>query len=131
MAKRPRGVRNNNPLNIRIGIKWKGLREKQTDKAFSQFVTPEYGARAAIRVFRTYRRRYDRKTVKAIIERWAPPNENDTQAYIRAVADRLGWRPSKVVSEKDYPALAWAMHIVECGGIFWDVGMFERGAKMA
>ena len=134
MAK-PRGVRNNNPLNLRAGQRWQGLRAKQTDTAFCQFVSPEYGARAAIRVFRTYRKRYNRKTVKAIIERWAPPNENDTEGYIAPVCRVTGSKPSKIVSEKDYPALAVAMMQVECGlNIFepwFPIEVFERGAAMA
>ena len=44
----PRGIRNNNPLNIRRGKdQWKGLRAQQTDASFCQFESLEYGWRAA------------------------------------------------------------------------------------
>jgi hypothetical protein len=33
----PRGIRNNNPLNIRIGNDWQGERKPNTDGAFEQF----------------------------------------------------------------------------------------------
>ena len=50
MAKRtttiPRGIRNNNPLNIRIGNQWLGERANPNDPAFEQFVAMEYGIRA-------------------------------------------------------------------------------------
>ena len=40
----PRGIRNNNPLNIRRSKdQWKGMAEAQTDGAFVQFKTLEYG----------------------------------------------------------------------------------------
>ena len=44
----PRGIRNNNPLNIRRTAKdqWKGLRAQQTDASFCQFESLEYGWRA-------------------------------------------------------------------------------------
>ncbi len=40
----PRGLRNNNPLNIVRGkSKWQGLKERISDSRFCEFVTPEYG----------------------------------------------------------------------------------------
>mgnify|MGYP003533551919 FL=1 len=46
--KQSRGIRNNNPLNIRLSAdKWQGMREEQTDKAFVQFKSMAYGYRAA------------------------------------------------------------------------------------
>lgn len=43
----PRGLRNNNPGNIRLSKdKWQGLRERQEDKEFFQFVSIEWGYRA-------------------------------------------------------------------------------------
>ncbi len=52
----PRGIRNNNPLNIRRSKdKWQGLRALQTDTAFCQFETMAYGWRAAfVLLTRTY-----------------------------------------------------------------------------
>ncbi|EEH4116371.1 structural protein [Salmonella enterica subsp. enterica] len=88
MTNSPRGIRNNNPGNIRWGDDWKGLvpKEQRTDKTFCQFVTPEYGIRAMVIILRNYQRKHGLNTVTGIIRRWAPPNENNTQAYIDSVA---------------------------------------------
>lgn len=87
---RPRGIRNNNPLNIRRSAdRWQGAATTQTDKNFVQFESMAYGYRAAWRLMQTYYRRLRRQkkrfTVENIIARWAPPNENDTMAYTRTV----------------------------------------------
>ncbi|WP_445497823.1 structural protein [Photorhabdus sp. SF281] len=82
-----RGIRNNNPGNIRWGDDWQGLasESQRTDKSFCQFVSPEYGIRAMIKILYNYNRKYGLKTVKGIISRWAPPNENNTDGYINCV----------------------------------------------
>ncbi len=89
--RRPRGIRNNNPGNIRkSNIKWQGLAQEQTDVAFYQFTRAEYGIRALCRVLRTYQRKYGLNDVRSIINRFAPPVENDTDSYVYAVAKALG-----------------------------------------
>ena len=85
-----RGLRNNNPLNIRHSAdRWQGARKKQTDPSFVQFKTMAYGYRAAWRTLQTYYERFCMQskpfTVRNIISRWAPPTENDTEAYIRTI----------------------------------------------
>lgn len=87
--KKSRGLRNNNPLNIRRNsTKWQGLSEEQKDKAFFTFIAPEWGYRAAIKTLQNYRRIHGLTTVRQWISRWAPPVENDTEAYIRFVCDK-------------------------------------------
>jgi len=67
-------VRNNNPANIRRGsTKWQGESAVQTDAAFVQFITPEYGIRALSKVLDTYASKYGLNTVSGIINRFAPP----------------------------------------------------------
>lgn len=79
-----RGIRNNNPSNIRKGGRWKGLRATQTDKEFCQFESMLYGVRALIKLLQTYVITYKCKSIRAIITRWAPPSDgNQTEAYIR------------------------------------------------
>lgn len=87
-SKKPRGIRNNNPGNIRWGDEWQGLvaKNQRTDKSFCQFTSPEYGIRAMIVILRNYQNKYGLRTVTGMIKRWAPPNENNTQAYINSVA---------------------------------------------
>lgn len=98
-----RGIRNNNPGNIRWGDDWKGLvpKDQRTDKSFCQFTNPEYGIRAMIIILRNYQRKYGLNTVTGIIKRWAPPNENDTQAYINSVAQATGVSPDQKIDTSD------------------------------
>lgn len=106
-----RGIRNNNPGNIRWGDEWKGLvpEVQRTDKSFCQFRTPEFGIRAMIIILRNYQSKYGLKTITGIIKRWAPPNENDTQAYILSVALATGTDADKPIdltdSRKLFPLL--------------------------
>ena len=86
----PRGLRNNNPLNIRHSAsRWQGARVEQTDKAFVQFTSMTMGYRAAWRILETYFNHFETEqqpfTPRNIILRWAPPNENNSEAYIRSV----------------------------------------------
>ena len=78
----PRGIRNNNPLNIRRSKdKWKGMRLQQTDPSFVQFESLKWGWRAAFYLLtRTYYHQYRLFTIRAIISKWAPPIENKTEA---------------------------------------------------
>lgn len=100
MIKLPRGIRNHNPGNIRWSAdQWKGLipKDQASDKEFCVFRTPEYGIRAMARILRkysTYRGtpgvgNANIDTVREIINRWAPPVENNTEAYIQSVAKQL------------------------------------------
>ncbi|UDN34684.1 structural protein [Proteus sp. NMG38-2] len=90
MAKIARGERNNNPGNIRHGSKWQGLSVEQTDKDFCQFISPEYGIRAIYKLLQTYQKKYGLNTIKTIINRYAPPNENNTIGYINRASKEIG-----------------------------------------
>lgn len=86
----PRGLRNNNPLNIRHSAsRWQGVRVEQTDKAFVQFTSMMMGYRAAWRILESYFNHFEAQqvpfTARNIILRWAPPDENDSEAYIRSI----------------------------------------------
>ena len=87
-----RGIRNNNPLNIRHGkSRWLGMAEQQTDKAFVQFKARKFGYRAAFSLLRTYIERRGANTIGKIIARWAPSADgNNTQAYIDYVSRTTG-----------------------------------------
>ena len=119
----PRGIRNNNPLNIRRTAKdqWKGLRAQQTDAQFCQFETLEYGWRAAFYLLtRTYYHKYRLFTIRAIINKWAPPNENLTATYIQNVCQLAKIGPDEPIGiPSDQPerwiAVGEAMAIQENG----------------
>jgi hypothetical protein len=92
MTQRPRGIRNNNPGNIRRSKDpWQGLAEKQTDRSFFRFESAIYGIRALARVLITYQDKHQLRTIKSIIGRWAPKSENNTDAYVRSVAKQSGF----------------------------------------
>ena len=115
---KPRGIRNNNPLNIRIGNTWLGERANPNDPSFEQFVAMEYGIRAGFVLLRRYIRHYKRTTVAAIIEAWAPSNENNTQRYIDIVSQLSGINPTEAIRYEDKStmvSLVDAMIRVECG----------------
>ena len=84
----PRGIRNHNPGNIRRSSDpWQGLAERQGDVEFFTFKSPIYGIRALARTLITYQDKHGLRTIRQIIGRWAPPVENNTNAYVRAVAE--------------------------------------------
>lgn len=87
----PRGLRNCNPGNIRINnVKYQGEVQPSPDKAFKQFRAMAYGYRAMFVVLHTYQRKHGLRTLSQMISRYAPANENHTQAYIDAVAEASG-----------------------------------------
>ena len=87
----PRGIRNNNPGNIRWGDSWQGLVDisNRTDKSFCQFVSAKWGIRALAKILLVYQDKHGLDTVEKIINRWAPPVENNTEAYVQAVAQYM------------------------------------------
>lgn len=96
-----RGERNNNPGNIRHGSNWQGLAEKQPDASFCTFDKPEYGIRALAKVLLVYGQKgFD--TVREVIQRWAPSIENNTGAYVAAVAADMKVDPDTHVDVTHY-----------------------------
>ena len=115
----PRGLRNNNPLNIRrvVGTVWKGQTVEQNDPKFVQFASLEWGIRAAFAILQTYRRKYDATCIEAIIGRWAPSTEKNTAEYINGVCRLTGYGGKERLSERDWPNLVRAMAMIECGAL--------------
>lgn len=119
----PRGIRNNNPLNIRKGNNWKGERQHQSDPSFEEFESIQMGLRAGFIILRNYQRislapKMRANTIRKIINRWAPASENNTLKYIETVAKRSGLNPDELIAYRDKPrmlAVVEAMCFVECG----------------
>lgn len=114
-----RGLRNRNPGNIRrSAIRYRGEVHPSTDPAFKQFETIAWGYRAIFVLLHTYRVRYGRTTPAQMIARWAPPAENDTAGYVRAVCGWTGLMPDRRIDTRN-PAvmipLAAAVSRVENG----------------
>ena len=90
-----RGIRNNNPGNLEYSKTnpWSG--QTGDDGRFAKFETPEHGIRALGRNLLSYQRQ-GIDTVSDIINRWAPPEDNNnTPAYIKAVCEQLGVTPDQ------------------------------------
>ena len=85
-----RGERNNNLLNIRqANQNWNG--EIGDDGEFVQFEDTTSGLGAADKLLNNYNELYGINTVNGIINRFAPPNENDTSNYAGFVSDQTGY----------------------------------------
>lgn len=114
----PRGIRNNNPLNIRKGDNWLGLSKQQTDPSFCQFDSMTFGLRAGLIIIRKYMMKYNLHSIHAIVSRWAPPSENDTNAYVKSVSSMMKMHALQTFDFSDrgrIVALISAMCKVETG----------------
>lgn len=93
-----RGIRNNNPGNIRHdGVRWKG-EVYGTDKEFKTFNTMAWGIRAMFHLLNNYRILHGCDTLEKMINRWAPPVENDTKGYVSFVSERSGVSKSSQIT---------------------------------
>lgn len=96
MAKKlTRGVRNNNPFNIRYSANnnWQGkiFPPFKKDNQFEEFLSVNYGLRAGVKLLMRYWRIYKLCSVHSIIRRFAPDNENNTSQYINYIVSKLGF----------------------------------------
>ena len=120
-----RGMRNNNPLNIRKvpGTHWRGEVEALPQRgsgegaagSFVRFSSIAYGLRAAFCILRTYRDKYKLVCIEDIITRWAPPTENDTRKYICDCCKLTGFGGKERLIENNWPRLVGAMARLESG----------------
>lgn len=110
----PRGLRNNNPGNIRHGTApWRG-EIPGDDPDFISFDTMTDGIRAMARLVRNYQTLHRLDTVAAIVGRWAPPNENDTAGYIAYVAESVGVAPDAGLDLSHAAVLGRLVYAVIC-----------------
>lgn len=131
MYNQTRGLRNNNPGNIRRGEQWQGMALYQQDDEFVTFDDPVYGIRALNRVLKSYAERHNLHTVREIINRWAPPNENDTGSYVQSVASRLGVNPDQWINVAAYaPQLTEAIIKHENGLQPYDSQTIAEGVRL-
>jgi len=131
-----RGIRNNNPGNIRWGNQWRGLvpESQRTDKDFCQFVSAEYGIRAMLIILKHYQIQHGLNTISDIIHRWAPLQENDTQAYIDGVSTVTGIPSHQHIDVMDGTTmlkLIRAIIVHENGYQPYDSVVFKRAEELA
>lgn len=92
-----RGIRNNNPGNIRHdSSKWRG-EIQGTDKAFKTFSLMEWGVRAMFHLLNNYKKLHQCDTLRKLINRWAPPTENQTDRYVAFVAHDAKISPDQMI----------------------------------
>ena len=128
-----RGLKNCNPGNLRrTKDRWQGLRPQQTDKDFFQFIDMAHGYRAMMITLQTYVRKHGCRTMASIIKRYAPPNENNTSAYLAFVCNEMGVPTTFEPDLRDKAtlcALASAMSRME-NGVDGDPDEVEAGWKL-
>ena len=119
--------------NIRqSAVRYKGEVRPSRDPAFKQFESMPWGYRAIFVLLDTYRIRHGLETIRGMISRWAPPSENHTEIYIRAVADAVGIADDRPVDTRDRTTMlrmAAAISRVE-NGTAADMDDVERGWEL-
>lgn len=118
-SRSPRGERNNNPGNLVKGSSPEG-EISGADARFASFATPEHGIRALGKNLLAYQDKHGIDTVEGIISRWAPASENDTRAYVAAVAKAVGVAPGAKIDLHDTKTLT---------GITKAIIAFENGRQ--
>lgn len=102
--------RNYNPGNLRPSSQYQWNGEVGSNGGFVIFDSPEMGTRALTKNLYTSQETHGNNSVREIITRWAPPSENDTDAYVKKVASEMGVSPdADLGSLRDNPATTKAL----------------------
>ncbi len=129
-----RGERNNNPGNIRLSsVQWQG-QIAGADTAFVTFATPADGIRALAKLLKNYQAKYGLNTIRGIINRYAPPSENNTSAYVSAVSADMGIGPDAPLNLGDagtLDALVTAIIHHENGRVSYAAAVISEGVALA
>ena len=141
-----RGIRNNNPGNIERSPanKWQGRMsvalmsaEQRAESRFEVFTDPKWGIRAICVLLIAYFDRYGCDTIPEIINRWAPPKENNTSAYtdyVQAVADEAGVFEDDRLNMHDFGDLRPIVEAIiahENAGYRYPAAVVEEGLRLA
>lgn len=135
-ARRSRGYRNRNPGNIEYTSRnrWRGQIGPEPAGRFAVFESHALGIRALAVLLRNYQRKHGLRTIRQVVERWAPAFENDVDAYVRAVANRTGFLPRKALdletSAHLTPLVAAIIHH-ELGGQPYSDAQIADGVALA
>ena len=136
----PISVRNSNPGNLRAdGIAWRGLWQAgdiraDQDPDYCAFTAPVFGFRALAIDLRTKWSKDGLRSLRSIITKYSPPEENNTAAYITAVSLMTGIAPDATLdldNEAQLSSLARAITIHESGGWFFNTADLDRGIELA
>ncbi|WP_296254720.1 MULTISPECIES: structural protein P5 [unclassified Pseudomonas] len=142
----PRGVRNNNPGNIEYDPRnqWQGqlAPDSALEERFARFDTAENGIRALAKLILAYRSKAGIPhagdagvdTIREVISRWAPGVENDTEAYINALAAGVGAQPDQpidIADRKTLIALTTGIILHENGTVPYAPSIIYAGVQRA
>ena len=138
-AMQARGYRNKNPGNIdwnprNAWLGQVGIEPTGNPPRFAVFETHEYGIRALMRLLMAYGEKHNLRTVRGIINRWAPPNENVTSSYVAFVARLVGVKADDPVDVTQYAIARPMVEAIirkELGGCPYPPEMIDAGLAMA
>lgn len=123
-----------NPMGImRVpGVTWAGQAQVQSDDRLVTFIGPGWGIRAGVKTLHTYQTKDNVKTMREAIQRWAPPTENNTEAYIDDICDRCSVGEDDVINFANVmPTLVKAIIIHENGRCIYDDASIAQAIAMA
>ncbi len=131
----PRGIRNNNPGNIRISNNdWKGKvpKDLNTDKKFEQFTELKYGVRAMTVLMRNWIKKGTANTIEKVVNRFAPPTENNSLNYVQLVSQWTGIPKDQIldIDKETMKKLVLAMARKENGGGHIKESHFEEAWQL-
>lgn len=105
----PRGIRNNNPGNLNyVGQSGASKEDNGSNSRFAKWKSPREGIVGMAKQLLLYHKRNIR-TVPAIISKYAPPGENDTNAYISRVCKTMGVTPNDILDLRNDDVLSSLM----------------------
>lgn len=128
-----RGVRNKNPFNLRGNDDWYG-KKGSDEQGFAQFAYPTDGLRAGALNLINQQKKHGVRNIRQLITKYAPPNENDTEAYINKVAKFVGVTPNQDIQLSNKATLSRVMNAIlmqENGKHPYTPKMIENAATLA
>lgn len=127
-----RGERNANPFNIdKSKNDWLG-KIQGNDSRQETFSDPVYGIRAGIKLLNNYITKKGLNTINLIFDRYAPPNENDTEGYKRFVSEKTGLGLDEPIEDFQSIALVFAKTVIkmEQGRVIYPDEMIQQAIDM-
>lgn len=93
---------------------------RSSNGGFKKYDSPDAGVLDQQRLLQTYQDKHGLNTVRGIVSRWAPPNENDTNNYINYMSHQLGVSPDAQIDLSDPEMM---------GKFSYAQALIEKGAK--
>ena len=128
-----RGERCHNPFNIdESKNNWVGKSDIEIDSRLEEFTEPVYGVRAGIKLLNNYITKKGLNTINLIFDRYAPPNENDTEGYKRFVPEKTGLGLDEPIEDFQSIALVFAKTVIkmEQGRVIYPDEMIQQAIDM-